>query len=80
MKNQNPRSIDDVFGTLKVEAIDPNDVSRVLATCYLCGKTGSYLSNNLIGGRTRSCGSLECQKAYREMRLAAEAEKAQKVA
>jgi hypothetical protein len=80
MKKSNPRSIDDVFGTLTVISLDPSDVSRVLATCYLCGKTKSFLSNNLVGGRSRSCGSLSCIAKVRAQRLAAEAEKAQKVA
>jgi hypothetical protein len=73
--NKTPRGINDVFGTLKVEAIDPHDVSRVMARCSICGNTGSFLSNNIVGGRTRSCGRVTCQAAYRAQRLAAEAQK-----
>jgi hypothetical protein len=70
MKKQS-RSIDAKFGTLRILSIDPEDISKVLATCRLCGNTGSFTAQNLIAGRTKTCGSLSCIAAHRAEREAA---------
>jgi hypothetical protein len=74
MKKQS-RSINAKFGTLTVLSVDPSDIGRVLARCGICGQVKSFLSSNLVGGRSRSCGSLACIAKVRAQRLAAVGEK-----
>jgi hypothetical protein len=70
MKNQT------VFGTLTVIGLDWSNVSRVIAKCSICGTEKSFLSNNLVVSRSRSCGSLSCIAKVRAEREAAKAQKA----
>jgi hypothetical protein len=63
------RGTNEDYGSLNVVSLDPDDITRVLATCSLCGNTGSYDPHELVAGSARTCGRVRCQTAFRAGRV-----------
>jgi hypothetical protein len=63
------RAINEDYGSLKVLGTDPSDITRVLATCSLCGNVGSFDPRSLVTGSGRTCGRVRCEMAFRAGRV-----------